>query len=83
MSDDANGPVRKHWTPKTKIQFAIALLAFYVLCIGPAHWIAATTGHRGFLIVYRPLVHAAEPLGNVNEALNRYVHLFVDSCTAP
>jgi hypothetical protein len=76
LSDDPQSPERKRWSTKAKIWLAVALFAIYVLSIGPAYLIAAKTGHYGFLVVYRPLFHAAEPLDNVSRALNAYINLF-------
>jgi hypothetical protein len=83
MGDEPMNSSGARWTAKAKFRLGPSLFALYALSIGPAHWIASRTGYSGFLVVYRPLVHAAEPLGNVHYALSCYVHLFVDSCTAP
>jgi hypothetical protein len=77
LSDDPQSPERKRWSANAKICVAVTLFTLYVLSIGPAYLIAAKTGHYGFLVVYRPLLHAAEPLGNVSRALSAYIDLFV------
>jgi hypothetical protein len=74
---------KKRCSARARIWLSISLFAIYALSIGPAHWIARHTEHHELLTLYRPLVHAAEPLGNVHHALGVYVHLFVDECTAP
>ncbi|HET6329117.1 MAG TPA: hypothetical protein VFG04_30820 [Planctomycetaceae bacterium] len=81
MSDEPKKPEARRWSTKAKTWFAIALFAFYVLSSGPAHLFAWKTGNWSpgfpYLLVYRPLFHAAEGLDNVSRALSFYVHLFV------
>ena len=83
MSDEPKKPKVRRWSRSGKIWFAIALLALYVLSSGPVHKLAWKIGcwSPGFpyLSIYRPLFHAAEPLGNARRALESYVHFFVPS----
>jgi hypothetical protein len=83
MSDEWQPPSIDARRLKARLRVGIAVFVLYALSIGPAHWIARRTDHRGFLIIYRPLVYAAEPLPGVYEALVDYVQLFTDRCTGP
>jgi hypothetical protein len=73
MTDKPHG---KQWQWRLAAWIVVALLALYVLSMGPAYKCAQSTGDDGFIVIYAPLEWAMANCGPVDFILRWELRLW-------